>query len=333
MCTAIRFTDKNGNMFWGRNLDWECGYGQHVVAAPAAWNYEWVYGGERPRKHDIIGMAIIVEDDQKQDVPLFFDCANDAGLACGGLNFPGDGFCKFEEKPVDGKVNVAAYEFPLWITSNFATVDEVESALIDEKGDSKIAIVGKAPTEELGIGELHYHIADSNRSIVVEYKADGLHLYHDELDVLANQPDFFWHAENVRNYMSLTSEVPADVNWREKKLHAFGSGFGMNALPGGFSSPSRFVRAAYLNSHYPDKETEEENVSRLFHTLAGVAMIDGGAKMSDGNYEKTLYTSGYSSATKTYYFNDYDNPSLRSISMDELLSGADGRTLIESNVR
>lgn len=73
MCTAVRFTDKNGNMFWGRNLDWECGYGQHVVAAPAAWNYEWVYGGERPHKHDIIGMAIIVKDERKQDVPLFFD--------------------------------------------------------------------------------------------------------------------------------------------------------------------------------------------------------------------------------------------------------------------
>ena len=332
MCTAVRFTDSKGNMYWGRNLDWEMGYGQHVVAVPAAWEYDWVYGGVRSQERNIIGMAIIVKDERGVDVPLFFDCANDAGLAIGGLNFPGDGFCRYEDAPIEGKTNITAYEFPLWVASSFSTVDEIESALLDSNGEAKIAIVGKAPTEELGVGELHYHIADAERSIVVEYKSDGLHVYHDELDVLANQPDFFWHSENARNYMSVTNEVPDDVKWREKKLSAFGSGFGMNALPGGFSSPSRFIRAAYLNSHYPVKDTEKENVSRLFHTLSGVAMIDGGAKMADGNYETTLYTGGYSAATRTYYFNDYDNPAIRSVNMDELLCEA-GREIVESDAR
>ena len=43
------------------------------------------------------------------------------------------------------------------------------------------------------------------------------------------------------------------------------------------------------DTHYPVESTEEENVSRLFHTLASVAMIDGAAQMADGDYEKTIY--------------------------------------------
>lgn len=34
MCTGIRFTDNEGNMYTGRNLDWECGYGEKVTVTP-----------------------------------------------------------------------------------------------------------------------------------------------------------------------------------------------------------------------------------------------------------------------------------------------------------
>ena len=65
------------------------------------------------------------------------------------------------------------------------------------------------------------------------------------------------------------------------------------------------------------KGSEEENVSRLFHTLTGVAMIDGAAAMADGAYEKTIYTGGYSAATKTYYYNTYDDPAIQKVAMGD----------------
>ena len=34
MCTGIRFTNNEGNMYAGRNLDWECGYGEKVTVTP-----------------------------------------------------------------------------------------------------------------------------------------------------------------------------------------------------------------------------------------------------------------------------------------------------------
>ena len=100
-------------------------------------------------------------------------------------------------------------------------------------------------------------------------------------------------------------------------MTAFGSGSLMRGLPGGFYSTDRFIRVAYLNTHYPVQSDEASNVSRLFHTLTGVAMIDGGAAMADGQFEKTVYTGGYSTATQTYYYNTYEDPTIQSVAMND----------------
>ena len=58
-------------------------------------------------------------------------------------------------------------------------------------------------------------------------------------------------------------------------------------------------------------------MSRLFHTLTGVAMIDGAAIMIDGKSEITVYTGGYSAATKTYYYSTYENPAIVAVPMSD----------------
>jgi choloylglycine hydrolase len=65
------------------------------------------------------------------------------------------------------------------------------------------------------------------------------------------------------------------------------------------------------------QSTEGSNVSRLFHTLAGVAMIDGAAAMTDGRFEKTIYTGGYSTATQTYYFNTYEDFAISKVALQD----------------
>lgn len=305
MCTGVRFSDDNGNMYFGRNLDWSTGYGQKVVLTPRGYSYKSAFLGEmKPQQGAIIGMAIVVEN-----TPLYFDCANEAGLAVAGLNFPG--YASYAPEAIDGKANVAAYEFPLWLVMNFKTVDEAEKAL------KNVAIVAKPINEQFPVSQLHFIIGDAKRSIVVEYTASGMEIYHNDVDVLTNQPGYGWHKENLRNYLNLFPQMPKEVKWRGTRMTAFGSGSLMRGIPGDYYSPSRFVRVAYLNTHYPVKSTEEENVSRLFHTLTGVAMIDGAAEMGDGKSELTIYTGGYSSATKTYYYNTYENPQIISVAMND----------------
>ena len=307
MCTAIRFTGVNGGTYLGRNLDWGCGYGERVRIVPKGFpvRYRFIEGG--PAAHAVIGMCVDLDN-----CPLFFDCGNDAGLAVAGLNFPG--FAAFADGPAEGKTNVCAYELPLWIAATFSTVDEAEAAL---RGSQ---VVGLPAGEGAGVSYLHWIVGDAERSIAVESRADGLHVLDDPVDVLANQPAFEWHLENLRNYVSATCEPPATATWGRAELAPYGAGAGMRGIPGDTYSTSRFVKAAYLNANYPAKGSERDNVIRMFRSLDGVAMVEGSARMAGGEFEKTLYTSCFSGATGRYYYSTYDDPAIRFVS----LSDADG---------
>ncbi|CEA07768.1 Choloylglycine hydrolase [Arthrobacter saudimassiliensis] len=313
MCTGIRFSDGSGNLYLARNLDWTSGYGERVVLTPTRFAIKSPFGAVPEIRHAVMGMGIVEED-----TPLYFDCGNDAGLAVAGLNFPG--YAQYAPQPSDGATNVAAYEFPLWVASQFTTVDEVEAALAD------VVIVDKPINEKYPSSLLHWIIGDAQRAIVVEYTADGMHVFDDDVDVLANQPGFTWHHENLRNYLNASPEYPEKVVLNRADLVPFGSGSLMRGIPGDYYSPSRFVRAAYVHAHYPDKTTEKENVSRAFHTLQQVAMVEGSAAMESGEFEKTIYTGLFSSRTKTYYWNTYDDPSVQSAAMDDY--AADGAELV-----
>ena len=56
---------------------------------------------------------------------------------------------------------------------------------------------------------------------------------------------------------------------------------------------------------------ETANIARLFHTLGSVQMVEGMARMADGKYERTLFTSGYYAKTNAYYMNTYEDPAIR----------------------
>lgn len=302
MCTSIRFTDNSGHMYLGRNLDWSFGYGQQVRVMPRGFQIPYSFIDDETAAHAVIGMCI-----DYKNYPMFFDCGNDAGLAVAGLNFPG--YAEYAEAPVEGKTNIAAYEFPLWVASTFSTVDEVEAAL------RNAVIVAKSAGEGLGVSLLHWIIGDGKRSIVVEMMADGLHVYDDPVDTLANQPTFPWHMENLRTYITATNDFPQTATWRGAELTPYGAGAGMRGIPGDCYSPSRFVKAAYLNANYPQKDSEAENVIRMFRSLEGVAMIEGASKMGDGKFEKTIYTGCFSARTGNYYYATYEDPSIRYVSL------------------
>ena len=300
MCTAVRFTDGQGNLFFGRNLDWSFDYGQGVMRTPGDADVPAAF--ERPadpaRGHDVIGVGITA-----LGVPLYFDCANDAGLAVAGLNFPQS--AHYAAGPVDGTVNVAAYEFPYWVARSFGSVAKVRAAL------AGVTVVAKAVSEQLPVANLHWIVADATGAIVVECMEDGMRVWDDDVDVLTNEPNFGWHRQNLRNYLTLTDADPEPASWGAAELRAFGSGEGLRGVPGDYSGPSRFVKVAFVNAHYPVQSGEKDNVTRLFRTLGSVGVPEGCARMADGSYEKTLYTSGFSAATRTYYYATYDDPQVR----------------------
>ena len=300
MCTGIRFTDTAGSMYFGRNLDWTQGYGERVVMTPpaAAVPAAFARPDDVARGHAAIGMGIVVNG-----VPLYFDCGNDAGLAVAGLNFPQS--ARYAAAPAADAVNVAAYEFPYWVARNFSSLDEVRAAL------GRVRVVARPVNERLPVANLHWLIGDATGSVVVECLEDGLRVWDDDVDALTNEPDFGWHRQNLRNYLTLSESEPPAAVWGPARLAPFGSGMGMQGIPGDYSGPARLVKAAFVNTHYPAQEGEGSNVARMFRTLGSVAVPDGCARMADGSFERTLYTSCFSASTLTYYHAAYDDLAIR----------------------
>lgn len=318
MCTGIRFTDEDGSMFWGRNYDWNVSYGEKPMIMPRGYRLSRAFGDPYEAKHACIGTTIV-----RDGYPLYFDCGNDAGLAIGGLNFAG--YACFEKEPVKDKNNIAAYEMPAWVASSFATVDEAEEAL------RETAIVAKG-IAGLPVATLHWFIGDAKRSIVVEYREDGMHLYDDPVDTLTNQPPFDWHLENLRNYLVCNGSWPADATWRTETLSPFGTGATMRGIPGDSYSTSRFVKAAFVNAFHPQKKAKDENIMRMFHTLGSVAFVEGCARMADGSSEKTIYSCCFDAKDGTYCLNTYDDPTIRFASLEDH-AGNDSATLIEPTLK
>ncbi len=85
MCTALSFHTKDH--YFGRTLDLDRSYGEEVCVMPRKFPLHFRQMGEINEHYAIIGMATVV-----QGIPLFYDAANEYGLAIAGLNFPGNAY-------------------------------------------------------------------------------------------------------------------------------------------------------------------------------------------------------------------------------------------------
>ena len=93
----------------------------------------------------------------------------------------------------------------------------------------------------------------------------------------------------------------------------------MIGLPGDFSPPSRFVRAAIFSAAATPSETASEAVFQLFHILnqfdipiGVVRAVENGVVHTD----RTLATTVRDPAALQYYFRTYEDPTIRKVDLN-----------------
>lgn len=96
-------------------------------------------------------------------------------------------------------------------------------------------------------------------------------------------------------------------------LSAFGQGSGLSGLPGDFTPPSRFVRAAVLKEHMKPVSDETEGVSAAFHILSNMNIPKGIVMTDNGEDDYTQYTAVMCSETCSYYFHHYQNRQIQKV--------------------
>ena len=59
MCTGVRFSDDEGNTYFGRNLDWSFSYGETILVTPRGYHYDTVFGaGGKAKPNAVIGVGV-----------------------------------------------------------------------------------------------------------------------------------------------------------------------------------------------------------------------------------------------------------------------------------
>lgn len=301
MCTAATYKTKD--FYFGRTLDYEFSYGDEVTITPRNYVFNFREKEKIETHYAIIGMAYVTEN-----YPLYYDAINEKGLGMAGLNFVGNAY--YREK-VEGKDNIAQFEFIPWILSQCASVAEAKQLI------EKINLTNVQFNEKLPLAQLHWIISDSNESITVESVKEGIKVYPNPVGVLTNNPPFNQQMFELNKYMQLSSKSPENRFSKELNLEKYSRGMGAIGLPGDLSSQSRFVRVAFVKMNSKSSDTEEESVSQFFHILNSVDQQRGCCELDDGKYEITIYTSCCNASKGIYYYTTYNNHQITAIDMNK----------------
>ncbi|MDE6600842.1 MAG: choloylglycine hydrolase [Lachnospiraceae bacterium] len=300
MCTSIAMNTKD--FYFGRTMDIEYSFDENVVFTPRNYPIPFRRNDTLHRHYAMLGMASVMDG-----YPLYAEAVNERGLCIAGLNFPDSAYYPPKEDPV--KQNVSPFELILWLCAKCASVTDVKQLL------ASTHLISIPFSDDLPLAPLHWHIADRERSIVLESTQNGMEIYDNPVGVLTNNPAFSFQTTNLCQYMNLTTACPQNCFSNIKSLVPFGQGLGSFGLPGDYSPASRFVKAAYLTMNSVCEKDETSSVSQLFHILDSVSMVRGSVVTSQKLYDTTTYACCMNATMGRYFYKTYSNCQLTAVDM------------------
>ena len=309
-CTGLKLTAQDGQVVHGRTLEFGIDVKTSVVCIPRGFVFTGdVPGGkglEYTTKYASIGAICF-------DILALMDGINEEGLSIGTFYFPE--FAGYTPTTEENRAkSLSPIDFPNWILSQFRSIDEVKAGL------SSIVI---APTSFKDWGNIvppfHYIVYDkSGKSLVIE-PVDGKLVVHDNpLGVLTNSPNFEWHMTNLRNFINLTPINAAPLKVNGLTLEPFGQGSGMVGLPGDFTPPSRFVRAAIFSITSTPVKNAKDSVFKVFHLLNQFDIPVGSVQQNDGGVvhsDYTIATIVRNPNDLQYFYRTYTDQTIRMVDL------------------
>jgi choloylglycine hydrolase len=231
----------------------------------------------------------------------FFDGVNEEGFAAAALYFAG--YAQYNKQFTHlSNQQIASFDFLHYILGRCASIQDLRMVL------SNISIVGMPDPVTQTIAPLHWIAVDrTGKCVVVEQTRSGLKLFDNPIGVMANSPDLPWHMTNLRNYMEVSPNQNEEVSWGNIRLGPFGQAGGTTSLPGGYTSPERFVRTSYLKTHVPTPKNANEAIISCFHIMESVSIPRGAVISARNTYDYTKYTAFIDTNKCEYYFKTYDN--------------------------
>ena len=323
-CSCLSWITGDGKHLWGRNFDFDrIAQGTAVTYLPAGTPYFPAgqdQGLEQTSRYAAVGIGSLLIP----GTPVLFEGINEKGLMGGQLYYRE--FAWFPSAPAPDRLPLCPPFAVSHLLAQCACVEEAARAL--EKGLflAAIPVLGTVPP-------LHWAFSDrTGEMMIVESDAEGLHIYRHTLGVMTNSPGYPWHRTNLLNYAGIRQEDRGEMRFGEELLHPSFSGSGAQGLPGDWSSPSRFVRLAFLRQCCVPGPDEKTGICRLFRLLQSAAFPLGMVRVPETAaadydtgvvpYDYTLYSCAMCAESLRFYWTTYEDQRPRYVALRELMEAA-----------
>jgi choloylglycine hydrolase len=311
-CTGILLKNADGTIVHGRTVEFGVPIDITYAVVPRNYNFTGLTplgdGKKWTTKYGVLGAIAFGNLG-------VMDGINEKGLALGAFYFPTTAEYTTTTNENQSK-SMSSIDFSTWVLTQFATVDEVKAAV--DSGDVAVAptlLPGWPPV----VQPFHWIVYDkSGKSIVIEPLKGKLVVSDNPLGVLTNSPSFDWHMTNLRNYITLSPRDVPPVKVDGTTLQGFGLGSGMFGLPGDFTPPSRFVRAAAFSATAFKAADAKAGIFSGFHILNNFDIPYGAARETvDGvvHADQTIFTTMRDPQNLKIYFKSYDDQTIRMVDM------------------
>ncbi len=314
-CTGIMLKTADGSIVHGRTLEFGIFIDTSVVLVPRGFAFtgQTPMGPGKQWTAKYAALGAIAFDDL-----AILDGMNEKGLAVGAFYFPT--FAEYTPTTPENRASsMSMADFPNWLLTSFSTVAEVRAAV--EAGEAVVAptlLEGWPPEPQ----PFHYVVYDrTGASIAIEPIGGKLKVFDNPLGVMTNSPSFDWHMTNLRNYIALNPRNVPPVTVSDATFRQLGQGSGMLGLPGDFSPPSRFVRAAVFSATAIPEKTAERGIYQVFHILNNFDIPVGVARDEhDGviHTDYTMLTVARDPQALKYYWKSYEDQTIRMVDMNAL---------------
>ena len=311
-CTGITLRAQDNAVVVARTVDW---HGDEMnsmyVIAPRGHTQRSLSpdgkmdGMEFTSVYGYVGIAVQTPD-------FVIDGTNEAGLSAGLFYFPDYG--EYPRYNPNRKENtIADFELVAWMLARFSTIDQIKDAI------KNVTVTNVDPSAST----VHWRITDATgKQVILEFIDGNAHFYDSKVGAIANSPGYPWHVTNLNNYINLEPGTNKPKELGDITLRAFGSDSGMLGLPGDFTPPSRFIRAALLSNYSVPQKNGYESVMKAFHLLNNLDVplgVEFGLGRATNNMPSaTQWTIATDLKNKIIYYHTMYNRTIRSIDMNNI---------------
>lgn len=306
-CTDFTITTQDNSVVVGRSLEFAQILPTRAQLFPKGEKTQSLLSNQKngmswTSKYAFVGMVVLPSQ-------AVMDGFNEKGLSIGVLWFPGAQYPNDSSAPANASLSFA--DVGRWLLANFSTVEEATAAL------KKVSVITTKVEGFEAIPPIHLSIHDANgKSAVVEFIKGKMEISDNPIGVLTNAPEFNWHVTNLRNFINLSAINAGSINLDGTVLEPTGQGTGLLGIPGDWTPPSRFVRAAIFKQSIAKPKDAKEGINAALHILNTVDIPYGairGKDSKDSDFTQWIVVKDLTN--KKLYVRTYDNQNIQTIDL------------------